>query len=158
MPCVLLSKYFSHSHSNPILILRFHHVDHLPGSGEIHHCVPSLLQVQTHVSSKSTKCMRQPICKSSLYHLLKSTQLQLRIDKYVCRWSAKHYVVPVLLISVCYNFSRFYELEVWSYPITGKANLLSHTFTIFFVVLDIDDLVTNETLPSSNTTYFGKFT
>ena len=75
MPCVLLSKYFSHSHSNPILILRFHHVDHLPGSGEIHHCVPSLLQVQTHVSSKSTKCMRRSICKSSLYYLQKSTNM-----------------------------------------------------------------------------------
>ena len=46
-----------------ISIPRFHHAVHLPGSGEIHHCVPSLLQVETHVSTK--KCMRQKKRKSN---------------------------------------------------------------------------------------------
>ena len=73
----------------------------------------------------------------------------------MCRWSAKQYVIPVMIISFFYNYSRFYELEVWSYPITGTQ--VQRTFivpSLYFEVSDYDR-ETNQT-SLSNTTYYGK--
>ena len=85
------------------------------------------MQLQTSVCDKKRE--KAILQKQLINHLLKSRLLW--IDKYVCRWSTKHYIVPVLLISVCYNFSRFYELSCVPYKclffwIVNKLNKMLH--------------------------------
>ena len=91
--------------------------------------VEKLRRMQLQKSVCDKKREKAILQKQLINHLLKSRLLW--IDKYVCRWSTKHYIVPVLLISVCYNFSRFYELSCVPYKclffwIVNKLNKMLH--------------------------------